>query len=307
MKWRNEIMEFTRWTDDELEYIKENYQDKSYKEIGEYLGRKEQAIRSKLHYLGLKKGIHHCNYNYFEIIDTEDKAYWLGFIYADGNINKAKNTLTINLQGRDYKHLEKLNKCIDGNFAVKRFDANKKGHVYKMCQILVYSTKMAKDLINYGVIPHKTDKIIFPELPHHLIRHFIRGYFDGDGSICERKHKKGLSDLACSFTCGNQLFLEKLRTILFQNNIKSYLVKDKRGEKFSLSLAGLQNPDVFLHYIYDDATIYLDRKYLKKEELYKCLNIEQRLLRQSEKTGFINLSEKENGNPEMEIRVEGCV
>ena len=72
-------------------------------------------------------------------------------------------------------------------------------------------------------------------------------------------------------------------------------------------MAGLQNPDVFLHYIYDDATIYLDRKYLKKEELYKCLNIEQRLLRQSEKTGFINLSEKENGNPETEIRVEGCV
>lgn len=299
-------MEFTRWTYDELEYLKENYQDKSYKEIGEYLGRKEQAIRSKLHYLGLKKSIHHCNYNYFETIDTEDKAYWLGFIYADGNINKAKNTLTINLQGRDYKHLEKLNKCIDGNFAVKRFDANKSGHIYKMCQILVYSTKMANDLISHGVIPNKTDKITFPELPRHLIRHFIRGYFDGDGSICERKHKKGLSDLACSFACGNKLFLESLRAVLFQNDIKSYLVKDKRGEKFSLSLAGLQNPDIFLHYIYNDANIYLDRKYLRKEELYKHLDIEQRLLRQSEKAGFINLSEKENGNPETEIRVEGC-
>ena len=94
MKWRNEIMEFTRWTDDELEYLKENYQDKSYKEIGEYLKRKEQAIRSKLHYLGLKKGIHHRTYNYFETIDTEDKAYWLGFIYADGNINKTKEFMS---------------------------------------------------------------------------------------------------------------------------------------------------------------------------------------------------------------------
>ena len=48
-------MEFKRWTNDELEYLKANYQDKTYKEIGEHLGRKEQAIRSKMHYLGLKK------------------------------------------------------------------------------------------------------------------------------------------------------------------------------------------------------------------------------------------------------------
>lgn len=300
-------MEFKRWTSEELEYLKNNYQDKTYKEIGEYLGRKEQAIRSKLHFLGLKKDIHHCNYNYFETIDTEDKAYWLGFIYADGNINKAQNTLTIQLQGRDNGHLVKLNKCIEGNFSVKCFDIIKNDKTYFMCRILVYSTKMSKDLMDKGVVPHKTDKICFPDIPNHLIRHFIRGYFDGDGSICERKHKRGPSDLSCSFTCGNMQFLESIRSILFQNNIKSYIVKDNRGEKFSLSLAGLQNPDVFLHYIYDGATIYLDRKYLRKEELYENLNIEQRLLRQSEKTGFINLSEKENGNPEMEIRVEGCI
>ena len=64
---------------------------------------------------------------------------------------------------------------------------------------------------------------------------------------------------------------------------------------------------MFLKYIYNDATVYLDRKYVKKESLYEYLDVERRLLRQSEKTGFINLSEKENGNPEMEIRVEGCV
>lgn len=299
-------MEFKRWTSDELEYLKAHYQDKSYREIGEYLGRKEQAIRSKLHFLGLKKGIHHCNYDYFETIDTEDKAYWLGFIYADGNINKAKNTLTINLQGRDNGHLAKFNKCIQGNFNVKIFDANKNGKTYSMCQILVYSTKMANDLINQGVVPNKTNVIEFPNIPDNLVNHFIRGYFDGDGTVCERKHKKGPSDLACSFTCGSVKFLEVLRSILFQNNIKSYLVPSG-DNKCYLSLAGLQNPDVFLKYIYNDATIYLDRKYIKKENLYEYLDIERRLLRQSEKTGFINLSEKENGNPEMEIRVEGCV
>lgn len=300
-------MEFTRWTNEEIEYLKENYQDKSYKEIGEYLGRKEQAIRSKMHYLGLKKSIYHCNYNYFETIDTEDKAYWLGFIYADGNVNKARSTLRINLQARDNLHLSKLNKCVDGNFNIRIYDEKHGDKMYLMCQILVYSTKIIRDLMDKGVVPHKSNIITFPGLQNDLIRHFIRGYFDGDGSVCERKHKKGPSDLVCSFTCGSLEFLESLRVILFSNDIKSYLVKDKRGEKYSLSLAGLQNPDTFLHYIYDDSTVYLDRKYIKKENLYKSLNIEQRLLRQSERTGSINLSEKENGNPEMEIRVEGCV
>lgn len=278
-------MEFTRWTNEELEYLKENYQDKSYREIGEYLGRKEQAIRSKMHYLGLKKSVYHCNYEYFKDIDTEEKAYWLGFIYADGNVNKAQNTLRINLQVNDSNHLVKLNKSIGGNFSVRIYDEVHKDKSYPMSQILIYSTSMVKDLMSYGVFPNKTDKIIFPDLPENLIRHFIRGYFDGDGSICERKHKKRLSDLACSFSCGSMLFLEKLREILYQNNIKSYIVQDKRGNKASLSLAGLTNPDVFLHYMYDNATIYLDRKYNKKEYLYRALDVEQRLLRQIEKSG----------------------
>lgn len=299
-------MEFKRWTSEELEYLKANYQDKSYKEIGEYLGRKEQAIRSKMHFLGLKKSIYHCVYDYFETIDTEDKAYWLGFIYADGNISKAERTLTINLQGRDHGHLSKFNKCIQGNFPVKLFDVEKNGKTYSMSQILVYSTKMAHDLIDKGVVPNKTNIIEFPNIPDNLVNHFIRGYFDGDGSVCERKHKKGPSDLACSFTCGSVKFLEELRSILFQNGIKSYLVPSGENKCY-LSLAGLQNPDVFLKYIYNNATIYLDRKYAKKESLYEYLDVERRLLRQSEKTGFINLSEKENGNPETEIRVEGCV
>ena len=299
-------MEFQRWTSEELEYLKNNYQDKSYREIGEHLGRKEEAIRSKMHYLGLKKSIYHCNYDYFETIDTEEKAYWLGFIYADGNINKAESTLRINLQGKNNTHLSKFNKCIGGNFQVKVFEERHGDKFYSMCQIMVYSTKMVHDLMDKGIVPHKSNIIEFPELQNDLVRHFIRGYFDGDGSLCERKHKKRLSDLACSFTCGSFKFLEQLREILFKNNIKSYFVQGGENKAY-LSLAGLSNPDIFLHYIYDDATIYLDRKYYKKENLYNSLDIEQRLLRQSEKTGFINLSEKENGNPETEIRVEGHV
>lgn len=298
-------MEFERWREEELEFLKENYQEKSYKEIGDILGRKEQAIRSKLHFLGLKKEIHHCNYDYFSMIDTEEKAYWLGFIYADGNVNKAENTLTINLQAGDKKHLEKLNKCLEGNYSVKVTEDIRGDKTYWNARLSVYSTKLVKDLINKGVVPNKTSVIAFPTIQNDLVRHFIRGYFDGDGTVCERKHKKGPSDLACSFVCGNQTFLESIRKILFENNINSYIVQTN-GNKVYLSLAGLQNPDNFLKYIYKDATIYLDRKFEKMEYLYKSLEIERRLDLQSEKAGK-RKSEKENGNPEMGIRVEGCV
>lgn len=298
-------MEFERWREEELKFLKENYQEKSYKEIGEILGRKEQAIRSKLHFLGLKKEIHHCNYNYFSVIDTEEKAYWLGFIYADGNVNKAQNTLTINLQAGDRGHLAKLNKCLEGNYSVKVTEDIRGDKTYWNARLSVYSTKLVKDLINKGVVPNKTSIITFPKIQNDLVRHFVRGYFDGDGTICERKHKKRSSDLACSFTCGNQTFLESIRKILFENNINSYIVQTNENKTY-LSLAGLQNPDNFLKYIYKDATIYLDRKFKKMEHLYQSLDIERRLDLQSERAGK-HRSEKESGNPEMGIRVEGCV
>lgn len=296
-------MEFERWKEEELDFLRKNYQERSYKEIGEILGRKEQAIRSKLHYLGLKKEIHHCNYDYFSIIDTEDKAYWLGFIYADGNVNKAQNTLTINLQARDKEHLVKLNKCLEGNYAVKVTEDVRGDKTYWNARLSVYSTKLVKDLMDKGVVPNKTSIITFPAIQNDLVHHFIRGYFDGDGTVCERKHRISPSDLACSFVCGNQSFLESLRKILFDNNINSYIIHDK-GNKVNLSLAGLQNPDNFLKYIYRDATIYLDRKFEKTKYLYQHLDIERRLDLQSEKAGK-QKSEKENGNPEMGIRVEG--
>ena len=299
-------MNITTWTEEELQYIKDNYQDKSYAEIGDALGRTLGSIRTKIHRLGLKKSVYHCDYDYFKTIDTEDKAYWLGFIYADGNVNKALSTLTINLQARDSQHLSKFNKSICGNFPIKIYDERHGDKTYPMCRLLVYSTKMMKDLVEAGITPNKTKTMKMPNIPSVLMRHFIRGYFDGDGCVCEHKHKRGLSVIGCSFVCGNSVFLEDMRKILYDNDIKSYLQPVyNHPENMRLTMAGLLQPDNFLHYIYDDATIYLDRKYKKKNELYEELHIEQRLLRQTEKSGSFNLSEKENGNPEMEIRVEG--
>ena len=301
-------MIYKQWTEDDVQYIKENYQNKTYAEIGAFLGRSEGSIRLKIHHLGLKKSVYHCNYDFFDNIDNEEKAYWLGFIFADGNINKALSTLTINLQGNDKNHLVKFNKSIHGNFPVTVFNEQHGDKPYRMCKILVYSTKMAKDLYVKGVVPNKTKNMVMPELPSNLIRHFIRGYFDGDGCICEHKKKKRESVIDCSFVSGSKAFIDALRKVLFDNDIKSYIQPVNNSiDSVRLTMSGLLQPDKFLHYIYDNATIYLERKFNKKNKLYEELHIEQRLLRQAEKSGSFNLSEKENGNPEMEIRVEGCM
>ena len=77
-------MKNTEWTDNELDFIKKNYNILSYKEIARTLDRSYNAVALKINRLGLKRDLMQYNRNYFENITTEDQAYWLGFIYADG-------------------------------------------------------------------------------------------------------------------------------------------------------------------------------------------------------------------------------
>lgn len=127
--------------------------------------------------------------NYFEFIDSEDKAYWLGFIYADGCVTKDHKQLIINLAPKDYNHLEKFKQCIQGKYQIRFKDNNRYVSYCVSCkQFIEY-------LINDGCIPHKSLILQFPNtniLPIEYRRHFIRGYFDGDGcfSAIIRKRKK---------------------------------------------------------------------------------------------------------------------
>ena len=281
------------WNTDEINFLKQHYQDMTNKEIGNILDRSKSAVDLKMRRLNLKKTKYNYNKDFFSEIDTEEKAYWLGFIYADGCVSWKKETnsceLSIKLQAGDFNHLKKFNKSISGNVGVtffKRkayFGENEKlkkynGKEYSGCQIRLYSKKIVFDLINHDVFTNKSHIIEFPKLNENLIQHFIRGFFDGDGCICENKKKKGLSSISCNFTCGSEIFVKELREYLNNLNINAYISKEQ-DKPYRLSIGGMKNCDRFLHYIYDNSTLYLDRKFNKKERLYNSLNIEQRLLR----------------------------
>lgn len=282
----------THWTDEEICYIKENYKTKTYQQLADDLGRSKSAVDLKINRLGLIKSKYEYNHDYFENINSEDKAYWLGFIYADGCVSKNEKInsceISIKLQKSDMNHLKKFNKCINGNIEVSTFDrkSNFNNKIYSGCQIRIYSQKMFNDLYDCGIHPNKSLSIKFPtQLDENLIPHFIRGFFDGDGCLCESKKKKGLSSIRCDFTCGSIDFINILREILYKNGIKAYITQENETKPYRLIIGGLINCDKFLHYIYDNSTIYLDRKFNKKISLYKSLDLDQRLLRLSEKAG----------------------
>lgn len=271
------------WTNEELEFLKDNYQYKTNKELSILLNRTKPAIDLKINRLGLSKSKYSFNHDYFEEINTPEKAYWLGFIYADGGVSD--HELSIKLQISDKEHLKKFNKAINGNFQIATFDrvCNLNGKTYGGCQIRVYSTKLVRDLQKLGVYQNKSLTIVFPKINDLLKSHFIRGFFDGDGCLTQSNHNNGKSYIRADFTCGSECFTNQLRAELYSININSYISKPD-GKPFRLMIGGMKNCDVFFNYIYKDAdsTIYLDRKYKKKNSLYRSLNIEQRLLLRSE-------------------------
>lgn len=271
------------WNDKEIEFIKENYKNMTNKEMAEKLGRTKTAVDIKINKLGLKKSKYFYDADYFKEINSIDKAYWLGFIYADGYISISQvgygKEFAIELQGKDYKHLKKFNKSINGNIEIKRFKTkcNLNQKIYDSCSIRLYSKEFVYNLMKQGITTNKSYNIKFPILEDKYMSHFIRGYFDGDGCICESKRKRHINTIKCDFTCGCEKFILQLRKYLFTVGINSYIIKED-NKPYRLVVGGLNNCNNFLNYIYKDATIYLDRKYKKKEELYKTLNINERIL-----------------------------
>lgn len=204
------------------------------------------------------------NENYFESIDTENKAYWLGFIYADGFIESKRNygaqKLGITLSGIDVKHLEKFKSDIEATNPIKEYRGSGYNADGVFSKILLTSQKTVDDLKTHGCIENKTLKLKFPNIRKNLIRHFIRGYFDGDGSISFIQQKA----YEIQFT-GTKDFLDGIMNY-FNKNLKMHT---KDNVTYQLKIGGNLQVRKILDIIYKDATIYLDRKHEKYLEVLK--------------------------------------
>ena len=150
---------------------------------------KRHLLENNIYIRGLSESHQlYFDHNYFEKIDTKEKAYWLGFIYADGCISISRNNMfEIKLAIKDIEVLESFKNDIRSEHQIGVYTSNNgynKGLQY--CRFGIDSKELCKQLINLGVNTHKTESCNFPNeniLPEQFIWDFIRGYFDGDGSV----------------------------------------------------------------------------------------------------------------------------
>lgn len=268
-----------KWSEEEISFIKEHYRDMTTNEIAEFLNRSPKAVHVKKSRLGLKnEPIYSYDRNKFEKIITEDDAYWLGFLYADGYICHTEHSwwYGVELQDRDIGHLRKLNKYMNGNMHIDTFykKSPTSDNICKMCRLAYYSKQLVINLVNSGCVQRKSKIITMPFgiVPDELMRHFIRGYFDGDGScgIYQHSERKHLRYPRAKITCGSHDFVNQLKEYLNNVDIRCGIITSKE-ENYDMFFSGKDNVVNFLKYMYDDSHIYLDRKY----EIYKqCLDIQ---------------------------------
>lgn len=198
------------------------------------------------------------NENYFEKIDTFDKAYFLGLLYADGNVYLKRNRVQINLATEDSYILSLFSKYINSTAKLYKDNNN-----YKL---ILDSKIITNDLIKLGCIPSKSLILKFPteqQVPKEYMSHFIRGYFDGDGCISITKTKQVNITGSFDFINGLKEYLTKNENIKFGVFNKRY--KDNINSAGTINLSRFSHTD-FFNYIYKNKNdLFLSRKYNKYE------------------------------------------
>lgn len=202
---------------------------------------------------------HFFNEQYFDEIDTEEKAYWLGFIFADGCVYKGTTNyrLQINLQYSDMEHLQRFQKAIGSDYKIRHIRKNNREIA---AELKVNSTRMGKSLIKLGCVERKTIVCQFPNIPYELKRHFIRGYFDGDGCITESKNtNQWLFEIT-----GGSGVLEPIADFFLDHNIRLNFYSYKKFNNGLLRIYAHRRTVDYLKEIYrilyDEASIFLPRK-----------------------------------------------
>lgn len=212
--------------------------------------------------------IYTADYSYFEEIDTQEKAYWLGFIAADGYLVSDRNQVGITLSTLDKSHLEKFKLAISSDYPINDYvhdTTYKKDTAYS--RIVITSEKMKSDLISHGILENKTLDLDFPKLSKDLEMHFIRGYFDGDGSISKTlSRSKLLNEYQIKIT-GTKALLQGILNSFKIPNAKLFERYYDGKDNYYTSIAGNVQVERLLDVMYKDSIIHLDRKYLRYLEL----------------------------------------
>lgn len=203
--------------------------------------------------------------DFFKCINTEEKAYILGFICADGHISEDR--LVITVSEKDLDILEKIRRALHSNHPIKKI---KRKNPYQktgrkqliLMELMIGRKELVKPLFDMGLTTDKTYTLngdILKYVPKYLMRDFLRGYFDGDGNVFfGRRYTSGYKYNIN--ICGNEDFLLKSFQTYFPSNNKLY--KDLYSRQcYVWKISSKDKVRDFMHYLYYNSSIFLQRKY----------------------------------------------
>lgn len=233
---------------------------KSFSYISKTLKVKRQSLTRRLkekynitYELNGKKPV---NSSFFST-PTDKNMYWLGFIFADGNVSSKGNYLEI--ATKDKEHLEKFKSDISSQHKI----AEKIVNTNSYWRIAICDSQIYNDLLNWGVVPKKSFiDINYPKIAREHDLSFLRGFIDGDGSFRIRKQSENhypIIEITVGFH--NISFANQLKEILKSYGIEFKLYKGKTS--YRLMSTRKDETISFINMLYKNSTIHLDRKYKK--------------------------------------------
>lgn len=255
----------TAWKDWEDDLIKKNYRTCSRDYLLDKINRSWNAIqlRAKKHNLYREKGANYANIDFFDSWSA-DMAYILGFIYADGCIIDRSNStgdkvLSIAVSKIDYEHLVNIKNRISPNKRIYQYIKNLNGVDRYICYLRIGSAYLCNRLLELGVEHRKTKILKFPNISREYINHFVRGYFDGDGSVgFYGKYR----DCRISFASSSLDFLNSLNYKISKNcNVGTKNINYSSSTNY-LSYH-CNEAKCVSKWMYYNSSLHLERKYKK--------------------------------------------
>jgi intein-encoded DNA endonuclease-like protein len=262
-------------------------EERTVAEIGRYFDLDQAAIwrflkKNNIKIRPVQWNQYDIDENYFENIDSHEKAYWLGWLFSDGFMIENNNRIGIRLHPKDIEILEKFKTCLKADVPIHVYHSKRKPNLKRgfkggdqsISQFIFCNRKICQDLKQYGMKDKKSLTLEFPKIDHKYLYSFLRGYIDGDGCICISKDKKHNQYKFTVAIISAKKFINELYILLQKEGFQFGVNRANRCKNtYVLTLSRKNEVVKFLDKIYEQDGNYfrLTRKYNKYTQMKNFL------------------------------------